>query len=1204
MKIVKFNTIRKRLTFWLLFLALIPLFISLVSTYIQRVEEINADSYNKLTTIRNLKVQQLTTWVYGRIGEVHIFAKGMELRNLEYVLFDDQPSSNDKQLILAAQKLITGNLFDFKDFSEISYINANTGIIEISTTHEFVGLNQKANLFYSEPLKNGKLFIKGIHHSDITNKHEMTLSTPVYGASYNKHIIGVLMVRVNLSNSLYALLNNRVGLGETGETLIVNSNAMALNELRWYDDAPLKLKIEAAPALAAVRGETGIIEDLDYRGELVLAAYTHIGETQWGFVCKQDMYEFKAPIRKMLRNFTTLFLLITLISVLLAFYIGKTIAKPIVDIHKVAQKIKEGDFSIRNTINTNDELGLLSQEFNKMADFTEAKIKIQQGVSKISETIISQTSMLSFGKAILKRLLKISEANMAVFYVLDEENGSYVHLTSIGANKELLKSFDSENLEGEFGNVLVNKEIHYLQNISENTQFTFNTTAGKVIPKEIITIPVLAENAVAAVISLVNIKKFENNFYEIIKQACLSVNTAYSSLLSNERTSMLAESLARMNNQLEAQSEELRCSTEELYDQNIELEKQKNKVEAANRLKSDFLSNMSHELRTPLNSINALSQVLIMQTENKLSLDEKDYLEIISRNGKRLLTLINDILDLSKIEAGKMDLILQPISIKSHLLIVKEIIQILAENKGISINFDVPDNIPMVESDETMLHQILTNISSNAVKFTPKGSITISARQENKNIIIKVEDTGIGISNENLPFIFNEFRQVDGSSSREYQGTGLGLAIASKAVHILGGKINVESTLGIGSVFTITIPIEYPKRKAISTFVKDKPTNYQHIQNSILIIDDDPLVANIILEYLLKEGYDSMIALNGAEALHKAEQYRPMAIILDIIMPEIDGWEVLQKIKSNVATMDIPVIIVSLLRDKATGFALGASGFINKPIDRDLLLKEMRKLHPSPNSVMIVDDNEFDLNEMKDVIENESIKTILAKSGKESIELLKETIPDVLVLDLMMPDMDGFQLLEYIRLTMFIKKLPIIIVTAKDLTLNDRKKLDGNISSIIVKSNTSLQTLCIDIISALNEIKGLDSNLLLNKFAAKTTILVVEDNADNMTIFKAILQNDYNLIEAYDGEEGLKIATERMPDLVLLDMSLPKLKGEEVASKLRENKKTKDIPIIAVSARAMKEDRVKFIKAGCNDFEAKPIDADTLKEKISNLLKL
>lgn len=1071
-----------------------------------------------------------------------------------------------------------------------------------------------------------------------------------------------------------------------------------------------------------------------------------------------SFYEEAQSIKdRTIRNSMILLIGILFLGVMLALVITFSITQPITSILAMSKRLTKGDLSERNSITTSEETGILAQSINKLADAIESRIEIQKGVTVISETMIAQSTMLDFGSELLKQLMEITVANMSTFYILNEATSEYEHFASFGANKELLKPFSLENPEGELGNAISTKNIYYLREISEDTIFKYRTTAGEIIPKEIITIPLVIENSVVALISLVSIQKFSKECYDILKSSWTNINTSYSNLVAGERTTILADYLASINQQLEAQTEELQDQAEELQDQaeelqrtseelqeqNTELEAQRNQVESANKLKSEFLSNMSHELRTPLNSIMALSRVLMMQTKDKLDEDEYKYLEIVERNGKKLLLLINDILDLSKIEAGKMEILPGFISLGTLLQMIKENLQTLTEEKGLAFTLSVPDNLPKIETDESKLYQILTNIIGNAVKFTEKGKVDVSVKHDSKNVYIEIKDTGIGISKEMIPHIYDEFRQVDGTTSRPYEGTGLGLAIANKIIKILGGNISVKSVLGKGTVFSIAFPILWYEVILKPQTVSFKKMS-QSVKKTILVVDDDPKMIKSISEYLHEAGYKVISTSAGKKALKLAEKHQPVAITLDIIMPDMDGWEVLQKLKNNPKTKNIPVIIVSVSEDRDTGFALGAIGYVNKPIDKKILLSEIYTLHRSPGSVMIVDDNKFELNHISGILEAQKIETVLATGGDECIKLLENKIPDILILDLMMPGMNGFEVLEKIRKQPETKNLPVIVVTAKDLTKGDKEILTGNVSSVVAKSDSTPQDLFkaikkilfeleksqktgisenrilivednpesivqikgvlenknfkvdvagggqealdyiqhtvpagiildlmmpdingfevleklrstkrtknipvliltakdltkddfsklsannvqhlihkgdVDIKGLLNKVKLMLENKpeIATSFVGKGShyvktgernlkpkILVVEDNPDNMITINAIIKDNYTVSEAVEGEEGLRLAQTQLPDLILLDMSLPKMSGLDVIKKLRKDNIAHYIPVIAVTAQTMIGDKEKFMEAGCNGYISKPIDPKILLMGIEKLLK-
>ena len=1365
MKKFSFKSIRTRLAFWFLILALTPLFVGIIITFIQETHSMEKETSNKLIAIRDLKVQQLKSWLNERTSDLKAISTDNELVVLEDIIFKEHKDQSDLINYKNIQNILNQHMKYSETYDEIFIINPKTGIVEISTNRTSEGRDQSENAFFTQPMQTRELYIKNIYYSNFLARNTMTFSTPIFCSQHDSsHIIGILVARVDLKNSLYALLLDRVGLGETGETLIVNKDVKALNELRWYENAPLNLQLNAIPAIKASQGETGITKAIAYNGKKILAAYTYIPQTEWGFIAKQDLYELNVPIRNLARNFIFLLIVSTILIILVVFQISKQISKPVFYMNNVAKKIRSGDYSARNTIKSKDELGSLADSINEMTASIENKIVVQQGVVGISEVIVGKTSMQNFADELLKKLMEITKSNMGTFYILNEGTKEFEHFTSVGANEKLLKPFSSENPEGEFGNAVSKKEIFYLQNIPEDTIFKFKTTAGDLIPKEIITIPIIIEDSVVALISLVNIHKFSNESLDIIEQSLNAINSSYSNLLGNERTRILAEHLSRTNQQLEAQSEELQNQTEELQqnsdelqEQNIELELQRKQVEEANRLKSEFLSNMSHELRTPLNSVMALSRVLMMQAKDKLSKDEGNYLKTIERNGKQLLDLINDILDLSKIEAGKMDVIPHRFSIKSTVNNIIESLIPIADEKGIKLAQKIPGDYPKIESDESRVTQILQNLIGNAIKFTEKGEVTVTAESDEENIFICVKDTGIGISQQDLPHIFDEFRQIDGSTARRYEGTGLGLAIAHKAVKMLGGDITVESIKYEGSSFTLTLPIEWKGiASAFESIAFYQNNKFSAEKKTVLVVDDEPIIIDIISKYLSREGYNVISASNGEDALELAEKFRPFAITLDVIMPEMDGLEALQKLKSNPSTANIPVIIVSVSDNKETGFALGAVGYVTKPINKNMLLAEIHKVDGlSPRLAMVVDDSEIDRNEISRILEEGDIDTIKIESGKECLSQLEKTLPDVLILDLIMPEIDGFEVLEKIRCNPKTQTLPVIIVTAKDLTNEDKKKLNGNVASILTKSEMTSNKLFeaiknallelerkfderrvklkesperillvednesaiaqiksilkkekylidvarggqeaidfvkhtipdgiildlmmpeIDGFQVLENIRGTKAtakipvliltakdltpddlkvlsankiqqlihkgdvnkdellfniNLMLrtkpilisenNELKVKTkknvtpaksikrkgipNILVVEDNPDNLLSIKAILKDRYNISEAMDGEQGLEMARSELPDLILLDIALPKLDGLSVVAKLKDEVKTKNIPVIAMTAQAMRGDKERIIEAGCDDYISKPVDAEKIINKIKQWLK-
>jgi len=1352
-KLFSLKSIKTRLKFWFLAIGIIPLLIVSAVIYQQRVSSIKQEAFTKLTAIRELKITQINDWLNERTGDIKVIAKDSNLINISE--FSNSPKKNVLETEQNVKQLLDRYTQNYNAWDEIFYVDAISGTVIVSSNKLSMGQDKSGEEYYKETLLRKGIYISNIYYSTSLHQPAMVFAYPVMDKIDSQKLKGIVVARVDLKNSLYNLLLDRFGMGRTGETLLINNESIALNELRWYQHAPLQLKIYAKPAVLASKGNVGIMETMDYRDEKVLAAFGYIPKVQWGFVAKQDQVEIYAAINVLIRNI----LIILAISIIVAYFVSNfvaaTIAQPVLEMADVSKKVENGDLKARNVIKTGDELGLLSDSFNRMADSIASQMFIQQKVVELTGTLVVAENMEDFSQQLVRSFMEITGANLAVFYRRNERTDHFEHLHSIGGSAPSFEPYDSNVLEGELGKAIAFEKVIRIQDIPENTVFKIRTIAGTAVPNEIITIPLRGNGKVKAVISLASLVPFSQEHMEIINLVESPINTAFSNVLASEKTRSLTKNLEQKNQELLSQTNELKRQSDEMAAQNTEMETQQIQVEEANRLKSEFLSNMSHELRTPLNSVMALSQVLIRQAEDKLSEEELNYLKVIARNGKNLLALINDILDLAKIESGKMDFRAKLFSLSSAVEVIIERLEPVAEDKGIELSLKIADDLPQLESDEKRVHQILQNLIGNAVKFTSAGNVTVTARSDAENVHIEISDTGIGISEKNLPLIFEEFRQVDGTTARQYEGTGLGLSIAYKAVSALGGDLAVESTLGKGSKFSLTLPIRWQRIVPGSESFVPKPTAKKlSSQKTVLVVDDQPEVVTMIADYLSQAGYNTITATYGAQALELAEKYRPFAITLDIIMPDMDGFEVLQRLKESPTTRSIPTIIISIADDRETGFALGAVGYITKPVNKDTLIAEIKKIGgKSPHTIMVVDDNKFEREEMSKIINQEGMRAIVADGGTQCMQIIKKSLPDVLVLDLMMPDMDGFEVLERVRDDLATKDLPVIVVTAKELTVEDRDKLAGNATSVLTKSDTTSRTLLKEITKIIDEIgmshedqvsrelktaksvlvvednpvamlqvrtvlesegyrvdtagggqealdyvkdtipdgiildlmmPEVDGFSVLNNIRAdkttenipvliltakdltsedlkelngnniqqlvqkgdvqrdtllqktrlmlgepplvkpqekivpteipirpppkkvrtegKPTILVVEDNSDNMLTVKAVLQNRYNILEATDGEIGLNMALTEQLDLVLLDMSLPKMDGFTVVGKIKAENKTRHIPVVAMTARAMKGDREKILEAGCDDYISKPIDPDDVMGKIENWL--
>ncbi|TVM00673.1 MAG: hypothetical protein CV087_12825 [Candidatus Brocadia sp. WS118] len=497
---------------------------------------------------------------------------------------------------------------------------------------------------------------------------------------------------------------------------------------------------------------------------------------------------------------------------------------------------------------------------------------------------------------------------------------------------------------------------------------------------------------------------------------------------------------------------------------------QNKKIEAANKAKSEFLANMSHELRTPLNAIIGFSEVLRDKLCGDLNEEQMEFVTDIHSSGQHLLQMINDILDLSKVESGKLELKYETFELGKAIDAVLITLKGLAHKKSLTIETTIHNAGDRLNADPTKFKQILYNLLSNAIKFTPEnGKITLHTtllKKEDDFFEIKVTDTGIGIAPEHYPKIFVEFSQVDSSFSRTYEGTGLGLALTKKLVEMHGGAIGFESTVGTGSIFHFTLPVNkctQPRKESA------RLSEGQASRGTILVVEDDPKTSELLCVYLNKSGYQTITAFDGEDALLKAREFKPFAITLDIMLPKKDGWEVLKELKEDPDVKDIPVLVISLVDNKDIGFGLGATDYLSKPVSRADLLSKLSsygflpKINNSHTKVLIIDDDQKSLDLLNTLLSSEGYEVLKASGGKEGIDKAFLHKPDLILSDLMMPEVSGFDVVDKLKTSPETNSIPIIVITSKDLTQADKEKLNHCVSLVVKKGMYSNERFLNDI---------------------------------------------------------------------------------------------------------------------------------------------
>ena len=798
--------------------------------------------------------------------------------------------------------------------------------------------------------------------------------------------------------------------------------------------------------------------------------------------------------RTLNRQLILLVLAILLLSFLIGFYFLRSIRKPIVELTFAANLFKSGDMNARSNIEHQNEFGILSTSFNSMVESIQIKTELDDKFASLAALMLSEYDAKRFFQNTLNALAKHTGSQMAAIYLLNDEKTSFEHFESIGIDGNARQSFAADSFEGEFGSVLASRKVQHIKNIAEDTRFIFNTVSGKFIPLEIITLPIFASNEVIAIISLASVSAYPDPAIQLIDRILITLSTRVEGIMAYHKNKEILERMELQNRELAAQKTELASQSLELMEQNRELEMQKKQLFEASRLKTNFLSNMSHELRTPLNSVIALSGVLNRRLANKIANEEYSYLEVIERNGKNLLTLINDILDISRIESGREEVEVTTFNVNNLVAEVVSMIEPQATLKGIELIHAISTSELIIDSDVGKCRHILQNLIANAVKFTMTGKVEISATNTGSAIEVHVSDTGIGISEQNLPHIFDEFRQADGSTSRRFGGTGLGLAIARKYSNLLGGNVTVKSILDQGSTFTLTLPLAYQAE-------------------------------NLVIES------------SSAERDFKRPDYK---------MP--------QKPKAG-------------------------------------------------KTILLVEDSEPAIIQLKDLLEESNYRVLAAHDGRQALSVIAQTIPDAMILDLMMPGIDGFEVLKSLRNAEETAHVPVLILTAKHITKEDLKFLKrNNVHQLIQKGDINKNELLNAVASMVATELEDATTLTLQNIEGKPVVLVVEDNADNMITVKAILANDFTILEAVDGDEGVLFTQKYKPNLILMDISLPGVDGIEAFKQIREVTELEHIPIIALTASALTTDREAILAHGFNGHLTKPIDQKVLLDTINKVL--
>lgn len=927
-------------------------------------------------------------------------------------------------------------------------------------------------------------------------------------------------------------------------------------------------------------------------------------------------------LRTTLRNILILIGVVgILIALILTFVLTHKLRQRIADLSFATSKTSSGNFNTMINVKGNDEIAQLGSAFNLMLDELQKSERAKNEYSEFITLINRNASLSEISNAALKKIIETCGFIVGALYSVDDGEISLISSYGLGQTK-------SEIEKNEFYKRIISTK-QPIEITSDSVLPTVQTGTLNFKVSYLLLVPVIYNNKVTAILELASFDKpkadAQDYLAKIQEQLAIGLTNAKAvTQLENlvNELKKLNEDYQKQNIQIKKQNDTLIELSNQLKTKAEELALQKEKAEESTKLKSQFLASMSHELRTPMNSILGLTELIIEKAQ--LDSKNKERLEVVLKSGKRLMSLINDILDLSKIEAGKMEIRDEDILLEELIEEVSNTITPLAVDKG--LNFDVQRRCNtriIVNTDKGRVTQVLINLLGNAVKFTEKGRVElIVSVTADKMLKFSVVDTGIGISKENKALIFEEFRQLDGSTTRKYNGTGLGLAICKKIIDLIGGNIWVDSTEGRGSTFSFTIPIKYVKERKKEEI---RPVNVEalrkNIKNPILVIDDDSEIRYTIGQYLISRGYEVIFAEDGDTGIKMAIENQPFAITLDVMLPKRDGWSVLKELKENEKTKDIPVILVSIIGDKNVGYGLGAFEYFVKPISADKLLSAFNKLEilaqKRIQKIVIVDDDVHEFEKFKKEFQDEQISIEFIQDSEYAFNKIAEVQPDLIILDLMMPKIDGVTLSHKLKANPKTKNIPIIISTGKDLSEEERKSLTNIVEDITVKSHGHpLDVLKVvrDRIKMqeINDKLGTDKVKMdngkiadimvedLNEYFAQ--VLIVDDDPDTLFTINEIVQaTGCKTYLAKSGIECLKILEQVHPDLILLDIMMPEMDGFQTLNNIRANNQLADIPIYAVTAKAMAGDKEIILKHGFNDYIPKPVNSTIISSKIGQL---
>ncbi len=1140
--------------------------------------------------------------------------------------------------------------------------------------------------------------------------------------------IGLLVLQLPL-DAINTIMHKRTGLGKTGETHLIGSDKMLRSDCAFNPESTtLKKQVDTEQARIwfEEHGDEKA-QDLDdmrervfsypgpHDGRTVLGVHENmdIAGVHWAMIAEIEDSEVSAPVRRLGALTLALLGLTAIVVLLLSVSVARRIVRPLLTLSGMTRSVAEGQYDQEISVNVRNEIGDLATNFREMLvalrdakSTTEAEDWLKTGQAGVGDAMRGEQDLPTLGRNVVTFLAKYLDARIGAFYAVSDGAvlrlvGSYAYTVRKGLSNEYRVG------EGLVGQAALEKETIVLTDVPDD-YIKVQSGVGAAGPTSIVVMPVLDNGEVKAVVELGAFGDLGERELRLLALVAENIGVAISTAQSRVRVNDLLEETQAQSEELQAREEELRESNDELKKQarelkeseaqlqtqqeelrqtNEELEEQQERIERQNvelqeaqcaleerakeleltsRYKSEFLANMSHELRTPLNSLLILSQLLQTNKEGNLTEKQVESARTIHSGGEELLRLINDILDLSKVEAGMIEFVIESVNIRDLAGGVERQFKNISGQRGIDFGVEVDEGLPAtLRTDHQRVSQVLKNLLSNAFKFAEQGRVALRVSRPRSGVTFSrpeldaastvafsVSDTGVGIPEDKQAMIFEAFKQADGGTSRKFGGTGLGLSISRQFAEALGGEMQVKSQEGKGSEFTLFLPesppVDIPDKsedtagRATSAGAARKPSvapvlaaapagkpsgpreldtvrddrrEIQPEDKSLLIIEDDAGFAKVLADLAHEKGFKCVIAGEGETGLQHADYYKPSAIILDIGLPGMDGWAVMNRLKENPDTRHIPVHFMSAMDEPRDAFGMGAVGYLMKPLNVEQLDQAFSTIEDNVGKpvkeLLIVAGDEVTGREIVETVGNGDVKSVVVTSGKEAHALLREGRFDCIVIHPVLTDMTGTDLLGKIEDDREINRIPIVVYSGEELSAADEAAIARHVGKMIVHTVRSPERLLDETTLFLHRVEAdlpetqrkmlkmvHDKESILNG----KKILLADDDMRNVFALSAALEDKgLEIVVAKNGKEALAQLDDHPDiDLVLMDIMMPVMDGYETTAEIRLRKPFERLPIIALTAKAMKGDRQKCIEFGASDYLSKPVDL----EKLTSLLRV